>query len=51
MQVERLAFLQKRANSGKRVSNTLVTYLEVVNNLPKGELIHDKNGGTYVIPI
>ena len=32
--------------SGKRVRNTLVIYLEVVNNPPKGELIHDRNGGT-----
>ena len=29
-------------DSGKRVSNTWVIYLEVRNNLPKGGLILDK---------
>ena len=35
-----LKFLAIRAlNSGERVSNTLVTYLEVGHNEPKGSLI------------
>ncbi len=38
-------------DSGKRVSNTLVTYPEDVNNSLKKELIHDNDGGTQVIPI
>ena len=37
--------------SGKRERNTLVTYLALVNNSWKRELIRDKDGGTSVIPI
>ena len=37
--------------SGKRERNTLVTYLEVVNNLGKPGLIRDMDGGTQVIPM
>ena len=51
MQVERGIAITSRYTSGKRERNTLVTYLEVVNNLPKGGLIHDIDGGTQVIPI
>ena len=32
--------------SGKRVSNTLVTYLQDEDSSPKGELILDGNAGT-----
>ncbi len=39
------------ANSGKRERNTLVTYPELVNNSPKGGLIHDIDEGTQVILI
>ena len=39
------------AASGKRVSNTLVTYLEVRDSPPKGGLITDGNAGTQVIRI
>ena len=35
---------------GKRVRNTLVTYLEVMNKPAKAGLIHDGSGGTKVIP-
>ncbi len=37
--------------SGKRVSNTLVTYLQDGDSSPKGELIPDGNAGTQVIRI
>jgi len=40
-----------RHDSGKRVSNTLVTYLRDGHNPPKGGLIADENAGTYVIRI
>ena len=41
MQVERFTSVK----SGKRESNTLVTYPEVVNNFEKSLLIHDGQGG------
>ena len=42
MQVERTSTrLYQREVSGKRERNTLVTYLEAVNNLGKPGLIHD----------
>ena len=50
MQVERAAFFGKSV-SGKRESNTLVTYLELVNSPWKRGVIHDIDGGTSVIPI
>jgi hypothetical protein len=37
--------------SGKRVSNTLVTYLEDGDSPEKSGLIPDGNGGSYDIPI
>ena len=37
------------AGSGKRVRNTLVTYLEDGHNLPKGGLIPDTEAGAQAI--
>ena len=38
--------LVARLNSGKRVRNTLVTYLEDGDNPAKAGIIPDNNGGT-----
>ena len=38
------------AERGKRESNTLVTFLEVVHNPEKFGIIHNGKGGTQVIP-
>ena len=47
MQVER----PTSVGSGKRESNTLVIYLDVVNNFVKTKLIHDGQGGSTDIPL
>ena len=61
MQVERrvllhfedkeLSLVCNRITSGKRVSNTLVTYLEDGDSSAKAGLIPDGNAGTQVIRI
>ncbi len=43
--------ITSRKESGKRVRNTLITYLEVVNNPAKAGLIHDGQGGPKGIPL
>ena len=50
MQVERILFFGKII-SGKRERNTLVTYLELVNNHWKRWLIHDIDEVTSVISL
>ena len=46
-----IGFARTLLHSGKRVSNTLVTYLEDGDSSAKAGLIPDGNGGTQVIPI
>ncbi len=42
--------VKKGAGSGKRVRNTLITYLEVVKNFGKLKLIHDGQGLSQDFP-
>ena len=46
-----LSVITSMIDSGKRERNTLVIYLQAVNNHWKRWLIHDMDGGTSVIPI
>ena len=43
--------ITSKMDSGKRERNTLATYPELVNNSPKGGLIHDMDEKTSVILI
>ena len=52
MQVERTPVrLHQGGVSGKRERNTLVTSLALVNNLPKGGLIHDIASQAYACAV